>query len=138
MTSNGCKSWNSQIRQKRVLPITKFIDSVHALLVNQMNDRRENAASWSTKLCKNTHKRIRDLIENGRSWNARPASANIWEVFSNPTAVVDLGQSTCSCRGWQISGFPCVHAVVVIFQKLNGEYGYVDKFYHTKTYQEAY
>lgn len=30
------------------------------------------------------------------------------------------------------------HAIVAIFQKMHGAYGYVDKFYHKKTYQEAY
>lgn len=60
---------------------------------------------------------MRELIENGRSWNARPASDLIWEVFSNPTTVVDLGQSTCSCRGWQISGLPCVMPLSPYFRK---------------------
>lgn len=50
MTSYGCESWNSQIRDKRVLPITNFIDSIRILLMNQMNDRREKTATWSTKL----------------------------------------------------------------------------------------
>lgn len=59
MTSNGYESWNSLIRNKCVLPVTNFIDSIHILLMNQLNDRREKTAAWSTSLCKNVDKIMR-------------------------------------------------------------------------------
>lgn len=100
MTSNSCESWNSQIREKRLLPITNFIDAIRILLMNQMNDRRENAATWSSVLCKNVEKRMRKLVDKGKSWVAVSSCDYIWEVFSSPNAVVDLRERTCSCRQW--------------------------------------
>lgn len=77
MTSNGCESWNSRIRDKRVLLITNFIDSIRILLMNQLNDMREKVDTWSTVLCKNVDRRMRELIEKGRAWLARPSSGLI-------------------------------------------------------------
>lgn len=95
------------------------------------------AATWSTILCKHVDKRMRELVEKGRSWIAVPSSDYIYEVFS-PNVVVDLWESTCSYRQWQISGMPCVDAVVVILVKLHGSYDYVDKYFHNSSYEETY
>lgn len=45
MTSNGSESWNNQISDARGLPITKFIDSITIMLMNQMRNRLQIAAT---------------------------------------------------------------------------------------------
>lgn len=52
----------------------------------------------------------------------KKSTDNIWQVFSTPSAVVDLKQKTCTCRIWQISGLPCSHAAGIIFLKMNRRY----------------
>lgn len=66
--------------------------------MNQMNDRPEIRSRESTVLCKNIDKRMNDMTEKRRAWIAIPSSDFVWEVFSVPNVVVDLRQSTCSCR----------------------------------------
>lgn len=138
MTSNGSESWNNQISDERGLPITKFIDSIRVMLMNQMRNRLQIASTWNTVLCKDVDAKMNKLVHESRVWNARPSTDELWEVFSTPNAVVDLQATACSCRQWQIMGPPCVHAALVIFNKLHGAYQYVDGYYHTSDYIQSY
>ncbi|GJR21365.1 multidrug resistance-associated protein 5 [Tanacetum coccineum] len=46
-----------------------------------------------------------------RFWHVIPAGGNLFEVRSGSEGfIVDEGKRTCSCRMWQLSGLPCVHA----------------------------
>lgn len=138
MTSNGSESWNNQISDERGLPITKLIDGIRVMLMNQMRNRRQIAATWNTVLCKDVDAKMSEYVHESRAWHARPSTDELWEVFSTPNAVVDLQATACSCRQWQILGPPSVHAAVVIFNKMQCAYQYVDHYYHTSDYIESY
>ncbi|GKA01748.1 multidrug resistance-associated protein 5 [Tanacetum coccineum] len=44
-------------------------------------------------------------------WHVIPAGGKLFEVRSGSEGfTVDEGKRTCSCRMWQLSGLPCVHA----------------------------
>ncbi|KAI5353672.1 hypothetical protein L3X38_006566 [Prunus dulcis] len=45
---------------------------------------------------------------------------------------------TCSCRLWQIDGFPCTHAVAAILAKRDSVYDYVEYYYKTDFFRKAY
>lgn len=138
MTSNACESWNSQIREERLLPIVSMIDAIRAKLMQQLCNRRQQAIVCATKLCKSLEADVNSKVEVARCWDVRKASDDVWEVFSLPSAVVDLYHRTCTCRLWQLLGFPCVHAVGIIFLRLNGNYDYIDPFFYTETYRATY
>ncbi|XP_012846363.1 PREDICTED: uncharacterized protein LOC105966351 [Erythranthe guttata] len=141
MTSNGCESWNHQIKKQRHLPITSLIDGIRLLLMTQMCKRLCDGNRWTTVLCEKTEKRLNEAVDKGRSWICKRSSMHVFEVFSSPNVVVDLGERTCSCRLWQINGFPCAHAPAVIFVELRCglvAYDYIDRWYHRSTFKESY
>ncbi|GKE12070.1 multidrug resistance-associated protein 5, partial [Tanacetum coccineum] len=44
-------------------------------------------------------------------WHVIPAGGKLFEVRSGSEGfTLDEGKRTCSCRMWQLSGLPCVHA----------------------------
>ncbi|GJZ35123.1 multidrug resistance-associated protein 5 [Tanacetum coccineum] len=63
----------------------------------------------------------RHINENFRKhyswfWHVIPASGNLFEVRSESEGfTVDEGKKTCSCKMWQLSEIPYVHAIKVIF-----------------------
>lgn len=93
---------------------------------------------WATKLCKSVEVDVNSKVELARSWDVRKALEDVWEVFSMPTAVVDFHKRTCTCRLWQLLGFPCVHTAEVIFLRLNGNYDYVDPCFYAELYRATY
>lgn len=90
MTSNGSESWNNQISDERGLPITKLIDSIRVMLMNQMRNRRQIAATLNTILCKDVDAKMSEYVYESRAWHARPSTEELWEVFSTPNVVSDL------------------------------------------------
>lgn len=138
MTSNACESWNSQIRDVRMLPVTSLIDGIRLILTKQMCNRRQMASTWTGKLSKNIESKMIELKEQARGWDIGMSIDSIFEVFSTPRAVVDTKQQTCTCKLWQINGVPCVHAAGVIFLNLRGDFSLVDKYFHTEKYKQSY
>ncbi|XP_020424436.1 uncharacterized protein LOC109950301 [Prunus persica] len=83
-----------------------------------------------TRLCENA--------EAGRTWAVRRSNCTVFEVFADYSVMVDLEQRTCSCRLWQIDGFPCTHAVAAILAKRDSVYDYVECYYKTDFFRKAY
>ncbi|XP_012828903.1 PREDICTED: uncharacterized protein LOC105950132 [Erythranthe guttata] len=138
MTSNGCESWNSQVGDERYLPITSLIDGIRMLLMEQLSDRLGDGNRWTTVLTESVDKKMRQLVDKGRTWERKKSSETVYEVLSTPNAVVDLRERVCSCKLWQINGLPCAHAAVVIFLEIGGGYEYIDKWFHRSTFVQSY
>ncbi|KAL6185397.1 hypothetical protein ACLB2K_041531 [Fragaria x ananassa] len=51
---------------------------------------------------------------------------------------VDLGRHICTCKRWQLSGIPCVHAICAIIFKKHEPTLYCDDFLMSSTYLRAY
>ncbi|XP_012829973.1 PREDICTED: uncharacterized protein LOC105951130 [Erythranthe guttata] len=68
MTSNSCELWNSQIRMRRLLPITNLIDGTRILVTAQMSRRLGEAYDRPTMLCNTYDKKMWLLVDKGRSW----------------------------------------------------------------------
>lgn len=138
MTSNACESWNAQIHEERMLPICSLVDGIVSKLMQQLCNRRQQAALWPTKLRKNIDADLNFKVEQARGWDVKKCTDDIWEIYSVPTAVVDLKEQTCTYRLWQMNGFPFVHATAIILPKLNGKYEYVDRYFHAEVYKAGY
>ncbi|GKC93408.1 multidrug resistance-associated protein 5, partial [Tanacetum coccineum] len=52
--------------------------------------------------------------------------------------IVDEDKRTCSCRMWQLSGLPCVHATKVIFLINRVPESYVPAWFETNMYFVAF
>nr|GFA03850.1 multidrug resistance-associated protein 5 [Tanacetum cinerariifolium] len=64
---------------------------------------------------------------------------NLYEVRSRSEGfTVDKCKRTCSCRMWQLSGLPCVHATKVIFLINRVPESYVPSWFETYMYFMAY
>ncbi|XP_012832642.1 PREDICTED: uncharacterized protein LOC105953518 [Erythranthe guttata] len=137
-TSNAVESWNAQIRRYRHLPITNFIDAIRSLLMVQMCIRHEEGDTWTTAICPNLETIVDSFVNEGRPLTVKKASEFVYEVYSVPNAVVDVQARTCSCRWWQINGYPCVHAAAVLFLYRNDGYEHIDEYFHVSMFKSTY
>lgn len=51
---------------------------------------------------------------------------------------VKLQARTCSCRGWDLNGIPCLHAVCAIFDRKKYPEDYIDECYSKEMYEKTY
>lgn len=74
---------------------------------------REAAEKYPGPLCPRIQKKLSEIVSQ---------SNNIWPIYAGNEKyevdcglgnkhVVDLLNSSCSCRKWDLSGIPCKHAV---------------------------
>ncbi|XP_028119765.1 uncharacterized protein LOC114317252 [Camellia sinensis] len=138
MSSNAVESFNSWIREARHLPITQLVDSIRTKIMRQMSKRRLKAQSWPGVVCPKMEDRLVKAYNKGRSWLLSQSNNEIFEVHSFPSVMVDVGRRTCSCFQWQIKGFLCAHAVIVIRNSGLDLYDLVDPYYHVSEYWNSY
>ncbi|KAL0368060.1 UNVERIFIED_CONTAM: hypothetical protein Scaly_1024900 [Sesamum calycinum] len=58
--------------------------------------------------------------------------------FDGNQHCVDLGEKSCSCRKWQLSGIPCKHACYAIYHQKQDPIDYVADCYSVDTYRKVY
>ena len=52
--------------------------------------------------------------------------------------IVDLEKKECTCRGWQLTGLPCVHAIAFIGTRRVELEDFVDHYYSIEMFKAAY
>ncbi|GJY29960.1 multidrug resistance-associated protein 5 [Tanacetum coccineum] len=91
--------FNSMIVSVRHKPLLTMLEAIRVIVLERMNTMREISRKW-----------------NPGFWHVIPAGENLFEVRSGCEGfIVDEGKRTRSCRMWQLSGIPYVHATKVIF-----------------------
>ncbi|GJZ88487.1 multidrug resistance-associated protein 5 [Tanacetum coccineum] len=107
--------FNSVIVNVRHKPLLTMLEAIRVIVLERMNKMRKISRKWNPRVCPNIKKRLEWLKEQQRFWHLIPAGGKLFEVRSRSEGfTVDEGKRTCSCRMWQLSGLPCVHATNVI------------------------
>ncbi|XP_020419547.1 uncharacterized protein LOC109949184 [Prunus persica] len=138
MANSLAESFNNWVGVFRDLPVLPLIEGIRQKLMVLNSQRRIEAEKWTTVLCPEMETRLCENAEAGRTWAVRRSNSTVFEVFADYSVMVDLEQRTCSCRLWQIDGFPCTHAVAAILAKRDSVYDYVECYYKTDFFRKAY
>ncbi|RYR20180.1 hypothetical protein Ahy_B03g065265 isoform B [Arachis hypogaea] len=113
-----CEVFNSATKPYRSKPILTLLEKVRRIAMTSIARNKLKLAS---------HIGYLPLIQQSRLAKKRyfsryqtpmwsdDAAKVMFEVHDEPhNVVVDLGNHTCSCRSWQLSGLPCHHAIAAI------------------------
>ncbi|GKD44081.1 multidrug resistance-associated protein 5, partial [Tanacetum coccineum] len=131
--------FNSLIVNVRHKPLLTMLEAIRVIVLERMNKMREISRKWNPGVCLNIKKRLEWLKEQQRFWHVIPAGGNLFEVRSGSEGFkVDEGKRTCTCRMWQLSGLPCVHATKVIFLINRVPESYVPAWFEIDMYFVAY
>ncbi|KAH7835857.1 hypothetical protein Vadar_030544 [Vaccinium darrowii] len=141
MSSSAIESFNNWVLEARRMPVTNLVDCLRSKIMVQMSKRREDSATWISKIGPVMDAKLKKRIEKGRAWRVQKSSTGVYEVKSMPAVVVDLEEGTCSCGSWQYNGFVCAHIAIVLVKTWGEEESmadYIDPFYHVVAYQQTY
>ncbi|GJY05813.1 multidrug resistance-associated protein 5 [Tanacetum coccineum] len=132
--------FNSVIVNVRHKPLLTILEAIRVIVLERMNKMREISRKWNPGVCANIKKRLEWLKEQQRFWHVKYCvREDIYEVRSRSEGfTVDEGKRTCSCRMWQLSGLPCVHATKVTFLINRVPESYVPTWFETDMYFVAY
>uniref|UniRef100_A0A803MXQ5 SWIM-type domain-containing protein n=1 Tax=Chenopodium quinoa TaxID=63459 RepID=A0A803MXQ5_CHEQI len=73
-----------------------------------------------------------------KTWNGEDSQTGFEVHHRNVGHAVDLGKMTCSCRGWDLTGIPCAHAMSAILYMHHKPKDYLAKWYTASTYTATY
>ncbi|XP_020271776.1 uncharacterized protein LOC109846946 [Asparagus officinalis] len=80
VTSNVAESFNSWIREARLLRILQMVEHIRKQIMSRLNNRRIMADKWTSYLCPKTEQIVRENMERGRTLEIKQSRDDIFEV----------------------------------------------------------
>ncbi|XP_059663614.1 uncharacterized protein LOC132309316 [Cornus florida] len=137
--NNMCESWNAVILPARDKPILYMLEWIRKHLMMRFQNKRDFMNSKVGLLCPEIQKEINKRKRCARFCKVRYAGYHKYEVECRGVSdAVDIGNNTCTCKVWEVSGIPCNHAIACTFVRREVVEIYVDPYYHRETYLKAY
>ncbi|KAL3531259.1 hypothetical protein ACH5RR_010581 [Cinchona calisaya] len=139
LTANIAESLNSWILEASALPIIQMMECIRRQLMTWFNERREASMEWTSVLVPSAERRVSEAIERARTYQVLRANEADFEVISHEGPnMVDIRNRSCSCRGWQLYGLPCAHAVAALLSCRQNVHRFTESCFTIATYRKAY
>ncbi|CAI0424029.1 unnamed protein product [Linum tenue] len=139
MTSNFGELFYSWMSDADELPITQMVDVLRGKIAELVYARRLNGDQWLTKLTPSMEEKLDKENLSIGALQVLLSAGNTFEVRGESVAeVVDVDHWDCSCKGWQLSGLPCSHALAVIGCIGRSPYDYCSRYFSTDCYRLTY
>ncbi|KAK1256920.1 hypothetical protein QJS04_geneDACA016417 [Acorus gramineus] len=137
-SSDPPKSLNSWIPLKHESSIVQMVDAIRCKIMEVITARRESSNSWEGVVVPSIEKRLQKEMSKARSLSALCSSGSVFEVRGNLVDAVNIETWECTCRKWQVSGLPCMHAIAVFNRTGKSVYDYCPKYFRIDCYRLTY
>ncbi|XP_024178772.1 uncharacterized protein LOC112184764 [Rosa chinensis] len=141
LLNNLCESFNSTILHARDKPIITMLEIRMDLMVRNAN-RRVACERWKDLVGPMIKKILDKIGQRATCYKAHRSGEFIFQITGSGDMgskhVIDLGLHTCTCKRWQLSGIPCVHAICAIRFKKQETALYCDDYLMPSSYLESY
>ncbi|XP_062006008.1 uncharacterized protein LOC133723208 [Rosa rugosa] len=141
LLKNLCELWNASLVRHRDKLILTMMEGMRMDSMTRMANKRVAGTRRTNMVGPRIAKVIEKIGKRTHEYRAHMSGEFLYQViggmYGNKHAV-DLGMHTCTCRRWQLSGIPCVHATCAIFAKKLEPSLFVDNYLLPSTYLDAY
>ncbi|XP_058099681.1 uncharacterized protein LOC131244031 [Magnolia sinica] len=138
VTTNISECVNALFKEAREYPVTKLIEAVRCKIQELFYKRRESAASFVGPLTPWAEQQLKDLIQKARDVRCHPISRDEYHVVGNYNDTVKLSSLSCTCREFDMKGYPCLHALSSCINYNLSHYSYCSPFYTVQNYLSTY
>ncbi|XP_010414237.1 PREDICTED: uncharacterized protein LOC104700419 [Camelina sativa] len=139
LTANVTESLNSWIQDASGLPIIQMLESIRRQLMTLFNERREASMQWSGMLVPSAERHVLEAIEESRLYLVHKANEAQFEVTTSEAKyIVDIRCRSCFCRGWELHGLPCSHAVAALLFCRQNVYRFTESYFTVANYRRTY
>ncbi|CAN6352238.1 unnamed protein product [Urochloa humidicola] len=141
LCNNLVESFNNWVKSWKGLNLDDFMDKIRHLLMEKWYTRRTISRNIEGLILPHIMKKLKEQSFN-LDMDVFASSDEIAEVCvkgsSGFKCVVNLQEKTCSCRKFQVSGIPCLHAIAFITKMCQPLANYVDSYYSVDKFRAAY
>lgn len=139
LTANIIESLNSWILEASGLPIVQMMECIRRQLMTWFNERREASMQWSSTLVPSAERQVSDALDCARTHQVLRANEAQFEVISHQgTYIVDVRSRCCSCKGWEVYGLPCSHAVAALLSCRQNVHRFSESCFTVASFRKAY
>jgi hypothetical protein len=136
LLNNSCEVFNKYILEARELPILQRIKS--QLMTRHYNKQKE-AENFQGDICPKIRKKVAKNAEFANICYAVPSGKGIFQVqVRDYQHIVDIGNRTCDCRRWQLTGIPCNHSISCLRHERIPPESMVADCYSIQSFMRAY
>lgn len=138
MSSNFGEIFYSWAADAHELPITHMVDVIRGKITELIYTRQANSAEWMARITPSMEEKLEKENLKASSFQVLLSAGSTFEVRGESIEVVEMDHWGCSCKGWQITGLPCCHAIAVIGCTGRSPYDYCSRFFMTEIYRLTY
>ncbi|XP_028779486.1 uncharacterized protein LOC114735880 isoform X2 [Neltuma alba] len=138
MTSNFGELFYSWASNADDLPITHMVEVIRGKIMELFVTRGAASDQWLTRLTPSKEEKLENESRQAHSLQVLLSAGSTCEVRGGSVEVVDIDRWDCSCKGWQLTGIPCCHAVAVIIGVGRSVYDYCSRYFTTESYRLTY
>ncbi|XP_029148772.1 uncharacterized protein [Arachis hypogaea] len=122
--------------------IVSMLEDIRVYLLNRWVDNRQSVITYAGEILQKINKKFEREFDKGGEWLAIYAGRDKYKVSNSQgngdKFIVDLKLHECSCRKFQLTGYPCEHAISCIRKMCLDVKNYVNKCYKKETYIDCY
>lgn len=138
MSSNFGQSFYSWVSEAHDLPITQMVDVLRGKMMESIYAHRVESNQWNTRLTPSNEEKLQKETSMARSLQVLLSHGSTFEVRGEAVDIVDVDHWDCSCRGWQLTGLPCCHAIAVFECIGRSPYDYCSRYFTVENYRLTY
>ncbi|AAF26087.1 putative transcription factor interactor and regulator CCHC(Zn) family [Arabidopsis thaliana] len=139
MTSHSGEPFFSWASDANDLPITQMVDVIRGKIMGLIHVRRISANEANGNLTPSMEVKLEKESLRAQTVHVAPsADNNLFQVRGETYELVNMAECDCSCKGWQLTGLPCHHAVAVINYYGRNPYDYCSKYFTVAYYRSTY
>ncbi|CAH9131929.1 unnamed protein product [Cuscuta epithymum] len=137
--NNMTESFNSWIREARSKPIVSMLEDIRLKAMKRISDFKTNHDKWIndwSPLCMEYYQDNKEAASGCNVIFNGDVGFEIGEGTDKHTVVLD--KMVCTCRAWELTGIPCLHAICAFYYRKVDPITYISRWYHKETYMAAY
>ncbi|XP_030959494.1 uncharacterized protein LOC115981470 [Quercus lobata] len=138
MTSNFGELFYSWASDAHELPITQMVDVIRGKIMELIYTRRADSIQWLTRLTPSMEEKLKKENHKVPPLQVLLSAGSTFEVRGDTIEMVDIDHWDCSCKGWQLTGLPCCHAIAVLGCMGRSPYDYCSRYFTTESYRLTY
>lgn len=138
MASNFGELFYSWASDAHELPITQMVDVIRGKIMELIYTRRADSIQWLTRLTPSMEENLKKENHKVPPLQVLLSAGSTFEVRGDTIEMVDIDHWDCSCKGWQLTGLPCCHAIAVLGCMGRSPYDYCSRYFTTESYRLTY
>ncbi|GAA0165464.1 hypothetical protein LIER_39988 [Lithospermum erythrorhizon] len=140
LLNNLYETFNKQILVVRGKPIISLLEDMRQYINGRIRKQIAACHKYKGRICPLIQKLLEDNKINASAYSQVWNGGNEFEVYhvNGEKQVVDMGNKTCTCRKWQLTGIPCCHVVKGCKYRCQKPKDLVDDYYTKDTFMKCY